>query len=78
VLAAYHEALATLASRFTTQGLVDLLKQPTCVGEARSIVLRELGRQQNHSFKDLWELVDWLREHEPQIDLASPPRGLAK
>jgi tRNA A-37 threonylcarbamoyl transferase component Bud32 len=69
-----HEAAAALATRSTNQGLVDLLKQPTCVGEARQAVLRELGKRMNHPFADLWEAVDWLREHEPGLDFTAPPR----
>jgi hypothetical protein len=26
-------------------------------------------------FTDLWEAVDWLRQHHPEIDLSQPPRS---
>jgi hypothetical protein len=63
-----------LAGRLSTQALVDLLKQPTCVGLARGIVLGQLRRRLGREFADLWEFVAWARDHQPDLDLASPPR----
>jgi hypothetical protein len=71
---ALRPALAALVAPMDTQGLVDLAKHPTCVGEPRRLVLLELGRRMNHPFADIWELVDWLRRHEPGLDLTSLPR----
>ena len=33
----------------------------------------EVGKQLNHTFADVWELVDWLAEHDPEVDVLSPP-----
>jgi hypothetical protein len=67
-------AIGSLAEKATAQRLVDLLKLPTCVGNPRRIVLAELSKRLKHPFADVWELVAWLREHEPGLDLDSPPR----
>jgi hypothetical protein len=66
-------ALTALASQSSLQGLVDVLKQPTCVGKPEEIIRQEFGRRAGQEFKDLWELVDWLRRQEQPLDLASPP-----
>jgi hypothetical protein len=89
------------------------LKQPTCVGEARALALKELGRRVGRPapeavalaggvvtaspacaltaaplalqsealypggrrpFLDRWEVVPWLQEHHPELDLTSPLR----
>jgi tRNA A-37 threonylcarbamoyl transferase component Bud32 len=68
------QSLQALAARSAAEGLVDLLKQPTCVGEARRIVLHEMSQRANRDFAHQWEVVDWLREHQPGLNLASPPR----
>lgn len=68
------QAVAALAARMRAQELVDLAKHPACVGHSRHLVLQELGRRMNHPFADLWELVDWLHDHEPGLDLSSPPQ----
>jgi tRNA A-37 threonylcarbamoyl transferase component Bud32 len=65
-------ALKVLATRWTTQQLVDLLKEPIWKGPVRQIILQEMGRRANRTFADVWELVDWLRTNEPGVDLASP------
>jgi hypothetical protein len=105
--------LSVLLPGLTLQELVELLKEPACVGEARSAVLHELGRRLGppapqagatlaaglaapypsavnavlvlahaesryaggrRPFADLWEAVDWCREHEPRLDLIGPLR----
>ncbi len=67
-------ALRALAARLDLQGKVDLLKHPACVGPARDAVLQEAGKQLDQKFADVWDLVDWLAEHHPEIDLLSPPQ----
>jgi hypothetical protein len=37
-------------------------------------VLAALGKHAKRQFKGLWDAVARLREHHPEIDLASPPR----
>jgi hypothetical protein len=74
---AYHwrsELVAVLLTRCNLQGLVDLLKQPECVGERRRVLLREWGNRIQQSTANIWELVAWVHEHEPSLDLKSPPR----
>src|SRR5262249_54971382 len=39
------QASQPLPNRLTTQQLVDLLKMPTCIGEARTVVLEMLGQR---------------------------------
>jgi hypothetical protein len=67
-------ALGVLAHRATAQGLVDLLKHPLCVGQARDRVLSELRRQVNCPLEEYWEVIAWLAEHGPVPDLDTPPR----
>jgi hypothetical protein len=59
--------------RFSDRELVELLKQPLCVGPARRLVLDQLGSRCQRQFADQWEAVAWLREHRPDLDLTSPP-----
>jgi hypothetical protein len=75
-LPSYADAFKVVAGGLDEQDLVNLLKQPTCVGSARDVVLDEFGRRRGRTFADVWELADWLREHEPDVDLAAPPRRL--
>jgi len=68
------ERVEGLLTRCTLQGLVDLLKQPTCVGERRRVLLREWGNRYQQSTRNIWEFAAWVREHEPNLNLKSPPR----
>jgi hypothetical protein len=63
-----------LFAKLNCQRKVDLLKHPACVGPAREAVLLEIGKQLNHKFADEWELVDWLAEHNPEVDVLTPPQ----
>jgi hypothetical protein len=65
--------LTALARCSTLPGLVELLKQPTCVGPGRRVILAELGNRANRSFADVWDFVDWAREQQPGLDLTTPP-----
>jgi hypothetical protein len=56
------------------QALVELLKQPTCVGAARDALQQALGRRLGQTFADRWALADWLDRHRLDLDLAAPPR----
>ncbi|HEY1190659.1 MAG TPA: protein kinase [Gemmata sp.] len=56
------------------QTLVELLKHPFCVGEARRAVLDALAFTYNRPFKDQWEFVEYAQKHQPQLDLLTPPR----
>jgi hypothetical protein len=56
------------------QDLVELLKHPFCVGEARRAVLDALGFIYQHHFTDQWEFVEYAQKHQPQLDLLTPPK----
>jgi hypothetical protein len=72
-LAPLAEASRPLPGRFTEQQLVDLLKMPPCQRPAREVIVRQLGHQCGRPFANMWEFVDWAREHRPDLDLNSPP-----
>jgi hypothetical protein len=55
------------------QTLVDMLKQPCCVGEARRRVLEQLARHYHRPFADQWEFVDHVHQHKLDLDLTTPP-----
>jgi hypothetical protein len=65
-----------LGAQLDRQGRVDLLKHPACVGQARAVVLQQLGKESGREFNDVWELVDWLAEHHPEVDVLTPPQLL--
>jgi serine/threonine protein kinase len=67
-------ALEPLPCRLSTQQLVELLKHPLFVNEARRVVLDQLGNRYGRRFADLWEFVAWAQEHEPNLDLTTPPQ----
>jgi hypothetical protein len=56
------------------QQLVEALKHPFCVGEARRAVLDALGSTYRRTFADQWEFVEYARAHQPHLDLLSPPK----
>jgi hypothetical protein len=72
--AALLQAAEPLPCRFSTQWLVDLLKMPTCVGEARAVILEQLSNRYKQPFADQWEFVEFAEKHLPDIDLKSPPK----
>jgi hypothetical protein len=67
-------ALEPLPNPLPAQVLVDLLKQPTCVGLARRAVLDALGTRYSRNFTDQWDFVDYAEEQELGLDLTSPPK----
>jgi hypothetical protein len=56
------------------QTLVDLLKQPFCVGEVRQLVLGQLARHYQRPFADQWDFVRFAQERELGLDLLTPPQ----
>jgi hypothetical protein len=54
--------------------LVELLKHPLCVGEARRAVLDALGTRYQRHFADQWEFVRFAEEQKLGLDFTSPPR----
>jgi hypothetical protein len=67
------KAAQPLPGRFTEQELVDLLKMLSCQRPAREVIVRQLGQQCGQHFANVWEFVEWAREHRPDLDLNSPP-----
>ena len=47
---------------------------PTCIGEARRIVLDHLGNRYYRHFADGWEFVHFAMENLSDLDLISPPQ----
>jgi hypothetical protein len=60
--------------RLSTQQLVELLKMPPFVGEARRVVLDQLGNRYHRTFADVWEFVRFAEEQKLGLDLTSPPK----
>jgi hypothetical protein len=69
-----EQSSAPLPSPLPAQTLVDLLKHPLCVGEARRQVLGQLSRHYQRPFADQWDFVRFARNELPGIDLLTPPR----
>jgi hypothetical protein len=66
--------LESLPPPLPAQVLVDLLKHPLCVGEARRLVLEQLSRHYHQPFADQWEFVEYARRHRLELDLTTPPQ----
>ena len=73
-LALLIPAAEPLPCRLSTQQLVELLKMPTCVGEARRVVLDHLGNRYQRPFADPWEFVRFAKEQRLDLDFTSPPQ----
>jgi hypothetical protein len=59
------------------QVLVDLLKDPLCVGTARRPVLDQLEWHYGRTFVDQRDFARFAEEHHLDLDLLSPPRQAA-
>jgi hypothetical protein len=66
---------AQIAPPLPPQALVDLLKDPLCVGAARRAVMDQLSRHYGRPFADQWEFARFAEEHKLGLDLNSPPHG---
>src|SRR5262249_28323738 len=55
----------------STPQLVELLKHPLCVGEARRVVLDQLGRRYSRRFADQWEFVRFAEKQKLGLDFTS-------
>jgi hypothetical protein len=64
---------AVLARDLPPQTLVDLLKHPFGVGEARRLVLAQLARHYRRPFADQWDFVDYVHQQKLGLDLITPP-----
>jgi hypothetical protein len=50
--------------------MIEARKQPGCVGATRSALLKHLGQRYQRSFSHVWELVDYLKQHHPDLEAA--------
>jgi hypothetical protein len=73
-LAYPQPALKPLPPPLPAQALVDVLKQPFCVGEFRQQVLNQLARHYNRPFADQWEFVEHVQQQKLPLDLTTPPQ----
>jgi hypothetical protein len=67
-----------LPCRLSTQDLVELLKMPTCFGDARKIVLKHLGNRYHRVFANHWEFVRFAKEQRLDLDFTTPPKRPAR
>jgi hypothetical protein len=63
-----------LAVRLTKRELAELLKQPTCIGPARRLILDELENRYRCRFGDQWAFVRYAQENDLGLDLTGPPQ----
>ena len=73
-LALLIPATEPVPSRLSTQQLVELLKMPTCFGEARRVVLDQLANRCKNRFADVWDFVRFAKEQRLDLDFTSPPQ----
>jgi hypothetical protein len=62
-----------LPGRLSPQELVELLKNPTCLGLGRRIILDQLESQYKHAFPDHWAFVRYVQEQKLDVDFTTPP-----
>jgi hypothetical protein len=60
--------------RLSSQQLVELLKQPVCVRQARRVILDQLQNRYHRKFADHWEFVRFAQEQHLELDFTSPPK----
>jgi hypothetical protein len=58
----------------TGQQLVELMKMPTCLPEARRLILDHLGNRYNRNFAGQWDFVRFATEQKLNLDFLSPPQ----
>jgi hypothetical protein len=72
-----RSGLAVLAGKMERDQLIELLKQPTCVGTASEIVLRRLSERLGRPLTTVWQLAAYLAESDAGIDLSAPAQKRA-
>jgi hypothetical protein len=77
-LAHLGPTLQPLPCALSTQELVELLKQPICVGPARRIILDWLEVRYGRRFADQWEFVHFAQEEHLGLDFTRPPKRLVR
>jgi hypothetical protein len=66
------DAIERVAQQLSVQKQVEVLKDPLCVGEARRVVLDQLGRRYGRHFEDQWDFVRFAEEQKLGLDFTSP------
>ena len=66
-------ALGQMATQMELPVAVELLKQPLCYGKARRLFLSRVEQLTARTFSSHWDMVRWLQQHHPEIDLVTPP-----
>src|SRR5262249_39308218 len=74
ILLLLSAALEPLPCRFSTQELVELLKPPTCFGQARRVILDQLENRYRQKFADHWDFVRFAEKQKLGLDFTSPPQ----
>jgi hypothetical protein len=69
-------ALEPLPCRSSTPELVEVLKQPTCIGPARRVILDQLENRYQRKFSDHWAFVRFAQEQNLGLDFTTPPQRL--
>jgi hypothetical protein len=67
-------ALEPPPCRLSTPQLVELLKDPLCVDQARRVVLEQLERRYRRTFANHWEFVRFAQQQNLGLDFTTPPR----
>jgi hypothetical protein len=75
-LALLHQVIEP-PCRFTTPQLVEMLKEPLCVGPARRDILDQLEIRYRQKFIDQWEFVRFAQERNLGLDFTGQPKRLA-
>ena len=65
---------AMLDDILSAQEQVDLLKMPTCFGNARRVVLDHLGNRYGRRFVNHWAFVRFAKEQKLGLDFTTPPK----
>jgi hypothetical protein len=73
-LARLGPALEPSPCRLSTPELIELLKQPTCVGPSRRVILDQLENRYRRKFADHWEFVHFAQQQKLGFDFTGPPK----
>jgi hypothetical protein len=73
-LVVLQTVMEPLPGRLSPKELVELLKLPTCIGQARQIVLDQMGNHYKRVFADQWVFVRYAKEEKLDLDFTTPSR----
>src|SRR5262249_4990813 len=65
--------IAPPSSRLSDHQLIELLRQPLFVGEARRMLLDLLGERHGRRFSDQWDFVEFAEGRRLDLDFTTPP-----